>query len=132
MGFAYGFWASLRAMEPIYLVLLVLAVITLTVLLINGIRAYFKYGQERLMNRVIRVRGIANSFTFHDAAEILVRSFDEKLVVTCFRTLKDLADSEVFKFENPNEQGKAWQHSRITKAELLRIAPQFGRDDPFN
>jgi len=132
VAIAYGSWASLSAMRPEYLIPLVLAVMAATVLLINGIRAFLRYRQEGIMNQSLKLWSLSERFNLLDAAQILVRAHNPVLLTACYRTLKDWGNSGRLKFESPDEKGNAWKGSSITKVELLRIAPDFGRNDPFN
>lgn len=131
-GAAYGFWATLSAMEPVHAGLVALAAMTLLVLLINGARAFLRHRSQRLMMNSLRIWALSDTFNLRDAAEILARSYEAREVSPYFRTLKDWATSGRLSADGRNEQGEFWVWSRISKAELIRIAPDFGRHDPFN
>lgn len=117
----WGVWGTLSLMAPIKIGLVMFAGFTLTVLLINGIRAFLKARTERLMVQSFKAWALVEKIPISDAAILLARSYDNSIVRPYFKMLKEKAEQGAIKAEKV-EKGNYNMRSLISREELIRIA----------
>lgn len=127
-GILWGLWGSISGMSPIFIGLTMLSALTLTVLLINGVRAYLKSRADRLVAQSFKGWALVEKLPLGDVAYLWAGSYDAKAARPYLKMLKEQATLGNLKAEKVNSEHYNVD-SLVTREELVKLAQRI-RDHP--
>lgn len=126
----WGVWGSISSMSPIEIGLTMFGALTLTVFLINGIRAYLKGRADRLIAQSFKGWELVTKLPFGDVAYLWAGSYDPKAARLYLKMLKEQAALGHLKAEKINSEDYN-VNSLVTREELVKLARRIGDRPKF-